>query len=67
MNKPLIVRDTGGAGWEKRGNTLWVACPKCRRFFPVSPVMTRPEAPNCICPSCHQQFTLAERASPPAT
>jgi hypothetical protein len=56
---PEIVRDTQGAAWEKRGNTLWVGCTQCATWFPVSPVLTRPGAPAACCPACHSEFKLA--------
>jgi hypothetical protein len=62
IGTPTIVRDTPGAPWEKRGNTLWVGCPGCKGWFPVSPVMARPEAPPACCPHCHQQFKVAPTA-----
>ena len=55
----LVVKDAAGAAWEKRGNTAWVACPACTTWFPVSPVMLRPDAAPACCPSCHQQFKVA--------
>jgi len=58
---PEILRDSPGAAWEKRGNTLWVGCTgaDCRTWFPVSPVMTRSGAPPACCPDCHTEFKLA--------
>jgi hypothetical protein len=58
---PEILRDSPGAAWEKRGNSLWVGCagPGCKTWFPVSPVMTRPGAPSACCPVCHSEFKLA--------
>lgn len=54
-----ILRDARGAHWEKRGNTLWIGCPSCTGWFPVSPVMARAEAPPACCPHCHQEFKVA--------
>ncbi len=59
MKAPLIVKDSVGAIWEKRGNTAWVECPKCQSWFPASPIMLRNDAPPAICPNCHHEFYLA--------
>jgi len=55
---PTLLRDTVGASWEKRGNAIWSQCPACRTWFPVSVVLTRPEAPDACCPACQQRFSL---------
>ncbi len=60
---PRIVRDNPGLPAEKRGNAVWVECEKCRTWFPVSPVLLRPESPQACCPSCHQRFGLATQAA----
>ncbi len=59
VGAPAILRDSPGASWEKRGNTLWVGCPHCKGWFPASPVLARPEAPAACCPHCHQEFKVA--------
>ncbi len=46
------VADAAGPHWEKRGNTVWLACPACNTWFPVSLAMLQPEAPACRCPRC---------------
>lgn len=56
---PIIIRDSPGAPWEKRGNTLWVGCPSCQGWFPVNPALARPEAPPACCPQCHREFKVA--------
>ncbi len=58
---PEIVRDAPGAGWEKRGNTLWIGCTRCKTWFPVSPVLTRPGAPAAR-PGYYLALTLNSRA-----
>jgi hypothetical protein len=54
-----VVQDQAGVGWEKRGNTAWVQCGDCRTWFPVSPEMLKPGAPDCHCPACGKDFTMA--------
>jgi predicted Zn finger-like uncharacterized protein len=51
--------DGPGPHWEKRGNTLWLSCPGCGVWFPVSPSMLRADAPQCRCPGCGQEFRPA--------
>ena len=58
-----ISRDAAGAHWEKRGNAIWVECAPCKTWFPVSPALTRADAPPACCPRCHHEFKLA--AGPP--
>lgn len=55
----MTPHDMSGAIWEKHGNTTWLACPRCRCAFPVSPRMQAPEAPACCCPGCHLEFSPA--------
>ena len=52
---------------EKRGNTNWVQCPGCEDWFPASPAMLAPDAPDLHCPHCHQTFDRASaaRVQPP--
>jgi hypothetical protein len=59
---PLILRESPGAPWEKRGNTLWVCCGACATWFPASPVLTRSGAAPACCPNCHAEFKLAVTA-----
>lgn len=42
------------------GNTVWLACPGCRTWFPVSPRMLAPAAPPACCPACHREFSAKE-------
>jgi hypothetical protein len=54
-----VIRDAGGAPWEKRGNAAWVRCPGCGGCYPVSPQMLGADAPDCCCPTCHLEFRPA--------
>jgi hypothetical protein len=56
--KSSLLRDTPGASWEKRGNTLWLSCGKCATWFPVSVALTRPGATPACCPNCHTLLPL---------
>ncbi len=56
--KPVLLRDTAGAAWEKRGNTLWLSCDGCATWFPVSVGLTRPGATPACCPCCHNKIPL---------
>jgi hypothetical protein len=62
----VLIRDTVGAAWEKRGNALWAQCGECRTWFPVSVVLTRAEAPDACCPVCHHRFSLRPPEPPRA-
>jgi NAD-dependent SIR2 family protein deacetylase len=57
-----IVKDLVGAVWEKRGNTSWLECPACRKWFPAGPVMLRADAAAAHCPQCHHEFKPAANA-----
>jgi hypothetical protein len=58
MKAPAIVRESPGAHWEKRGNSLWVSCTSCATWFPASPAMLAVTAPPACCPVCHHEFNL---------
>ena len=60
---PKLIRDDAGASWEKRGNAIWARCDQCGTWFPVSVVLTRPEAPEACCPACQHRFSLAPPAA----
>lgn len=57
-----IVKDSPGAIWEKRGNTAWLECGACQKWFPVGPVMLRPDAAAAHCPHCQHEFKPAAPA-----
>jgi len=56
VQRPASFSDIG----KYRGNTVWVACPGCRTWFPVSPRMLAPAAPPACCPQCHREFPAKE-------
>ncbi|MCC7258212.1 MAG: hypothetical protein IT486_07550 [Gammaproteobacteria bacterium] len=53
-------QDPAGEAGKYGGNTVWVACPDCRTWFPVSPRMQAPAAPPACCPQCHREFMVKE-------
>jgi len=55
---------TRPGAYEKVGNTVWVRCPACASWFPVSPLMLDGIAPPCICPACHADFRPGTAAGP---
>jgi len=51
-----IEHIAAGAPWEKTGNTSWVQCKPCSRWFPAGPsILSRPEI-KLHCPNCGSDF-----------
>lgn len=63
----MLIRDPGGPATEKRGNTIWVCCPRCATWFPVSPRMLDEGAPACVCPGCLAETLPGGRPPPGRT
>jgi hypothetical protein len=45
--------------WEKRGNTSWVSCPRCRGWFPAAEALLAQADAAPHCPHCHAEFAPA--------
>ena len=46
--------------WEKSGNTAWVGCSACSKWFPVSGELIDAKTIKLVCPHCLAQFAPAD-------
>jgi len=60
MKKTAAVIQSQPPWWEKHGNTSWVSCRKCEKWFHVSLALLQAKHKELHCPHCGDRFKQEE-------